>query len=163
MVEVTLASPPGVRSCRQEDGTPGQGGYWSLCNLLMGSHADDFTACTQHITPHARAFLAGELRNMRARATTGELNLQRSSSSSGEVVLSHHRARILEMRFTKQLGDEGEQHTRLYFTEPGHEPGVLLHLLLAWKRPGPMGLTEQNGHMRQADRRLDHHYGVTTL
>lgn len=162
-MEVTLASPPGVRSCRQPDGTPGQGGYWDRCKLLLSSHADDFTACTQHLTPHARAFLAAEIRNMRARATTGELHLQRPGDDQGEVVLSHHRPRILEMRFTKQRGDEGEQHTRLYYTEPNHEHGLLLHLSLAWKRPGPMGLAEQDGHMRQADRRLDHHYGVTNL
>lgn len=163
-MHVTGAEPPGARSCRREDdGRPGQGGYWDKCSLLVGHHADDFAECVQNLNPHARAFFTAELRNLRARATTGELYLQRGEDGAGEVVQSWSRPRVLELRFTKQIGDEGEQLTRVYFAEPAHEPGLLLHLSMAWKRPGPMGLEEQDGHMRQADRRLNQHYGVTEL
>lgn len=161
-MQAVLALPPGVRSCRRPDTTQGQGGYWKRCDLPVGSHADDYAECLDHLTTHARAFLSAELRNLRARATTGELYLQREVDH-GEVVQSASRSRLLELRFTKQLADEGEQHTRLYYTEPAHEDGLLLHLAMAWKRPGPMGVDDQNGHMRQADRRLDHHYGETNL
>ncbi|WP_191090925.1 hypothetical protein [Serinicoccus hydrothermalis] len=104
-----------------------------------------------------------ELRNLLMRAQVGELVYRPNRDAEGDVALSHIRPRVLEIAMTKQRGEEGEQHTRFYFTEPAHEEGVLLKLLMAWKRPGRVGLEEQNGQMIQADRRLDWHYGETDL
>lgn len=97
------------------------------------------------------------------RASVGELHLDRDNTGDGEVVQSRSRTRVLELRFTKQRGEQGEQETRLYYSEPAHEADLLLFLLLVWKRPGPVGVIEQDGHMIQADRRLDHHYGHNAL
>lgn len=70
---------------------------------------------------------------------------------------------VLELRVqsTDGAGDlEVELHVRMYFTEPEHEPRVLLSALLAAKRDYPMGKEDQNQHVRIAERRLDRHYGI---
>lgn len=167
-LQAMLAQPPGVRSCRNglQDGQPGavgSGGTWLDCTLLFGEHQTDLAACLEGLGEFERTYLIAELRILTMRAEAGALYFRPRKDDAGEVTQSHIRPRVLEIVMTKRRGEEGQQQTRIYFTEPAHEPGVLLHLLLAWKRPGPAGLEEQDGHMIQADRRLDHHYGETNL
>jgi hypothetical protein len=90
------------------------------------------------------------------RAEDGVLNYG-SGAVGGDVELMGIAPTVLELRLASRRGEDGTLLVRMYFTEPEERDSVLLALKLAWKRPGPLGLAEQNGHARTAARRADEH------
>lgn len=162
-----LARPVGCRSCRTPDGEAGHGGEWQKCDRPIGStHQDDLQRCLEGLPPVPRRFFIAEMHLLMQRAERGDLVLDRPTTKGGDVVqcgLHLGVTRVLEARMHKQVGEEGEQLTRLYYSEPEHEHRQLLWLSLQWKRPGPLGLDEQDGHIREAERRLGVHFGEGDL
>lgn len=100
--------------------------------------------------------LKAELAAKMRRAQRGDLWF----GEDREVDQMRSRARVLEIRVGAYNVGGQVIHARAYFTEPEHEPRVLLFLRLAVKEPGPMGLDEQDEHVREADLRIDRHYGL---
>lgn len=149
---VKLAQPPGVRSCRD-------GGKWAVCrnaanggNYLMGEIAQ----LDRALAPADGQLVRQELWMKWQRAQDGVLKFG-AAAEGGDVELMSVAPTVLELRLMSRPGECGALLLRLYFTEPeGHER-LLLALKLAWKRPGPLGLAEQNGHARTAARRADEH------
>lgn len=104
-----------------------------------------------------------ELRQKMLRAEAGLLHLQRGSASgyAHEVTQLARDDRILELRLDDRQerppGTSGLK-MRLYYTEPAHEHGCLLYLLLEPKPPGLGGLYDQDRHIDIASERLHNHY-----
>lgn len=159
---VKRVDPPGVRSCRGRDGEAGVGGHWRFAQKLEaeGGPRKRMAECVAGLNPYARSALMSELITRMAEGEFGRLHLIRNKGDKGEVKLMTRRRRVLELRFTHQLDPAagGNRHVRLYFTEPDVEH-ILLGLLLEWKQDDPMGKSQQNGHIEEADDRIDDHYG----
>lgn len=97
-----------------------------------------------------RELMRQELYGLMKRAQAGDLTYGRSEDVDKMVCVDV----VLELRLDTDTGDrDGNRHVRLYFTEPEHVDGLMLALKLGAKMPGPMGLDEQNGHAREAERR----------
>jgi hypothetical protein len=149
---VRLAQPPGVRSCRD-------GGKWDFCrNAASGGNyvMVEIGKLENALAPADGQLIRQELLVKMRRAEDGVLDYG-SGAVGGDVELMGIAPTVLELRLSSRPGEYGALLLRLYFTEPeGHER-LLLALKLAWKRPGPLGLAEQNGHARTAARRADEH------
>ena len=57
---------------------------------------------------------------------------------------------VLELKLPNWTFDGGKMQTRLYYSEPLALPGHVVALRLLTKRPGPIGLDEQNRHAVEA-------------
>ena len=69
---------------------------------------------------------------------------------------------VLELRFRQRIEyPAGTRAVRLYFSEPDHEPDVMLAVSLAAKPASEEGLDLQNEHIAEAQTRLQDHYGST--
>jgi hypothetical protein len=149
---VRLAQPPGVRSCHD-------GGEWALCrNAANGGNylMSEIAQLDGVLAPADRQLIRQELGMKWQRAKDGVLTYG-AASDGGDVELMSVAPTVLELRMISRPGEHGALLIRLYFTEPEERDSILLALKLAWKRPGPLGLEEQNGHARVAARRADEH------
>ena len=150
-----LAQPPGVRSCRD-------GGKWAFCrNAANGGNyvMVEIGNLENALAPADGQLIRQELLVKMRRAEDGALDYG-SGAVGGDVELMGIAPTVLELRLTSRRGDDGTLHIRLYFTEPEERDGLLLALKLAWKRPGRLGLEEQNGHAQIAERRADEEFGA---
>lgn len=93
------------------------------------------------------------------RAENGDLGFG-TAAEGADVMQMEIEPTVLELRLTTRRGEGGDMLIRLYFTEPEELDRSLLGLKLGWKRPGPLGLEEQNRHARSAARRADEHFGI---
>jgi hypothetical protein len=149
---VKLAQPPGVRSCRD-------GGKWDFCrNAANGGNyvMVEIGHLENALAPADGQLIRQELLVKMRRAQDGVLDYG-PAAVGGDVELMGIAPTVLELRLSSRRGEDGVLHIRMYFTEPEERDSVLLALKLAWKRPGPLGLEEQNGHARNAARRADEH------
>lgn len=153
-VDVKLAQPPAVRSCRD-------GGEWDFCRdpstggncmLTELGQLDALAPADRHLT---RQELHAKLR----RAEKGNLTFG-TASEGADVTMMEVAPTVLELRLKTRRGQGGAMLIRLYFTEPEARAGLILGLKLAWKRPGPIGLDEQNDHARNAAYRAEKHLGT---
>lgn len=155
-----LAQPPGVRSTRRRDGTAGEGGTWVPARDSAGDggshYAHEIARVLRGAPSIEIAVTKAELATKLRRATQGLLTF----GADGDVDQMSVAPRVLEIRIKSVKAVGFSLHIRLYFTEPAHEPGCLLMLLLEGKSPGRIGLEEQNDHARAADLRIDRHYGI---
>lgn len=159
-----LAQPPGVRSCWKDLGNfvPGEGGGWKYCRDCNGSAAffAELNAMKSWMSRVDHDAFMVELRDVLDRAEVGRLIFGQGSAS--DVSKMDAVEVVLELRVRHRPRDsrrKGErQHIRIYFTEPDHQAGVLLMLLIASKRPGKPGLEEQDKQIREAQQRADAHF-----
>lgn len=57
---------------------------------------------------------------------------------------------VLEIKMPDWMFSGGVMQGRLYYSEPRELPGYLVALRFRFKRPGPIGLQEQDGHATEA-------------
>lgn len=143
-----LATPHGQRSC-------GVGGTWSICHSKPAWSAQ--LAAVQQLTLNQDDFrlLKRELARLWKLAETGDLEYGKDKDvnkmQTGDMVL--------EMRFRHHVGyPEGKRAVRLYFTEPDHEPDVMLAVSLGAKPATEAGLDLQNDHIAEAQARIVDHF-----
>lgn len=150
-----LAHPPGVRSCRD-------GGTWDFCRSAStgGNYViTEFERLATALAPADRELTRQELVVKLRRAEVGGLKFG-TASAGADVTQMEVAPTVLELRLTTRRGEGGDLLIRLYFTEPEERDRTLLALKLGWKRPGPLGLEEQNSHARSAARRADEDFGI---
>lgn len=160
-----LAQPPGVRSCRRPDGTPGEGGTWSHCAGTSTSHifldlAEELSSAVMGESDSV--LYRQELAHRMRRAQRGDLLYGPDARRHDVCEMESSRKEILELRHddVTTVGESGEfvtRHGRLYFTERATRVGELLSVAFFTKAPGPLGLEEQDGHVKVALGRLLNH------
>lgn len=113
-----------------------------------------------------RALLRAEIGDKLKTGRSGELTFGKGSAFDVDLIES---ARfVLEIKLSNHTfydeqdeSDEDpepiERHTRIYYTEPEKEAGLLLLLSIESKLPGRIGLEEQNRHAGAAARKADEH------
>lgn len=146
-----LAQPPGVRSCRD-------GGKWEVCRNERGANywMGEVEALKAALTEVEFALSQQELRQKMAAAMEGELTY--GSGAEFDVEQMASAPDVLEIRLDTRTGDNDQtMMIRLYFSEPEELPGRLVALMLAWKRPGPIGVDLQTKQAQVASRRLNEH------
>ena len=149
--EVRLAKPLGARSC-------GDGGRWEQCHSVPTWRAQ--LAAVQSIcdTPDDFRLLKAELRRLLRAAKRGDLEYGKAA----DVYKMQSADLVLELRFRQRIEyPAGTRAVRLYFSEPDHEPDVMLAVSLAAKPASEEGLDLQNEHIAEAQTRLQDHYGST--
>lgn len=113
----------------------------------------ELEALLAHCSEINQRLLRRELLELMRSAEQGQLTF--GTAAEGAVGQMEVAPMILELRLTSRPGDEGvDQIVRLYFSEPEELRRCLLAVKLAAKRPGPLGLEEQNGHALEAAARL---------
>ncbi|WP_139175385.1 hypothetical protein [Nocardioides lianchengensis] len=138
---VRIAQPPGSRSC-------GGGGSSEWIYARGDSGAAPFINDLE--------FLKGRFPSDQSRAVFLETMRERMRLAAGAalpwdlVVLMQVAPDVLELKLPDWHYSGGMMHTRLYFTEPHDLPGHLVALRLRTKRPGPIGLEEQDVAAREA-------------
>lgn len=150
-----LAQPPGVRSCRD-------GGTFDFCRSASTGGNYVMTEFERLASALASADLELTRQEMFVklhRAEGGHLDFG-TAAESADVTQMEIAPTVLELRLTTRRGEGGDMLIRLYFTEPEERDHTLLGLKLGWKRPGPLGLEEQNRHARCAARRADEDFGI---
>lgn len=96
---------------------------------------------------HARAGVKATIHEQMSMAQEGKL--------PGDLVAQMSVAPdVLEIRLPDWTYSGGKMHTRLYFSEPFALPGNLVILRLRFKRPGPLGLDQQDAHAVEASQLL---------
>ena len=164
---MALAQPPGVRSCRASDGTPGKGGEWTHCvpDSKVGysflSDLDSELSSTSMAESDLKVYKR-ELLNRMKRAERGELIYGPDARHHDVFDLSRSRNQLLELRHNDvttvdDSGEMAERHARLYFAERAQVCGELLSVAFFTKAPGPIGLDEQDEHIDRAMARLMRH------
>lgn len=154
-----LAQPPGRRTCWRDEETAGDGGIWHVPRDRLTGGApwwtEDFHRALGRFEGQPRKMLASEIKSKLERGSRGELTF--GSGRAADVDLIASVEGVLEIRFGYQHGDIplARLHTRIYFSEPAREPGVLKLLTIDCKHDFPQGKTEQNQHASRAASRLD--------
>lgn len=155
--EDLLAQPPGVRSCRAEDGSVGEGGAWTSCRMPNGGQ--DFTHQVDRLTAGMarveRDMTLAELDELMRLAEQGRLTFDRGDG--GLVCQMRVAEEVLELRLTTRRIGKKVRHVRLYFTEPAAAPRSLLALTITGKPAGQVGLVQQDKDARYAARRFSEH------
>lgn len=159
LVWVDLQKPEGFRSCRDVHGRPGRGGSWHYAGdpTFVLTDLRELKTCVTHIE---LVMLTREFKAKLDRATRGELYLERGEHRQ-EVVQCQRQQRVLEVRLDdrqERPPGSGRWKVRFYYSEPEHEPEVLLALSVQVKVAGRPGLNDQNRHIDEAAQRLDEHY-----
>lgn len=138
---VRIHQPPGARACGD-----GSGGEWIVGRDING--ASPWWADVERVkralpSDEARALFIEELATTMGLAESGKLpwDLVGQMSVAPDV---------LEIRLPDWWYSGGKMHTRLYFSEPHAVPGNLVALRLRFKRPGPIGLEQQDRHITEA-------------
>lgn len=146
-----LVEPPGARSCRD-------GGTWETCRGSQGSNflVNDLQSLETRLPAHTLSLAKAEMRDKMSRATRGDLTYGRGPAADVERIAATHD--VLELRLAARSGDSGTKLLlRLFFSEPVERPGVMCALMLYWKRPGPIDLSDQTEQAKLASRRLHEH------
>ncbi|VXB84525.1 hypothetical protein [Pseudoclavibacter sp. 8L] len=129
----------------------------------------EFDAFMRTLADSERAILRAEIRDKLAAGSQGELTFGKGRQYDVDLIES---ARfVLEIKlanhtFLEESDDDDdpeddlepvERQTRIYYTEPEKEAGLLLLLSIESKLPGRIGLEEQNRHAGAAARKADEH------
>lgn len=148
-----LEKPHGCRSCIRGERS-GSGGRWQRVRGTNGASPliHELDTILAKLDDADLQTFKGELDVLLRMAQRGRLEF----GPDGQVDRMACVRDVLELRIGDRFEMEGEgMHARLYFTEPTERPGVLLMLKIAAKRPGVMGLDEQDAHAQEAQRRYD--------
>lgn len=138
---VRIAVPPGSRSC-------GGGGpsLWAWARDSAGSAPfinDTNTLRGRFPSKESEATYMEMVRERMKLAAAGalpwDLSVQMQSAPD-----------VLEIKMPDWTFSGGPMHVRLYYSEPWDLPGALVALRLKTKRPGPIGLTEQDRAAQEA-------------
>lgn len=133
--------PPGERSC----GGVG-GNTWVYARDASGAQA--FLGDLENLR---RKFPSEESRSMYIDHIYEHMQLATEGQLPSEAVTQLQIAPdVLEVRLPDWQFSAGRMHVRLYFSEPRDLPGHLVALRLRSKRPGPIGVEEQDGHILEA-------------
>lgn len=148
VVEVGLAQPPGTRSC-------GTGGEWQCCRA-PGKHNTnywlaEYEALRRQCSRADSVLIMTELRDRMREAELG----RHTCGPHGSIDHMDADELILEIRVrSKPKFPDGDKRVlRLYFSEPAHEPGMLLAAMLAWK-PDKPGRAIQDKQIVEAGQRV---------
>ncbi len=152
-----LARPYGRRTCvRRGTEHSGDGGDWltpwdSVRGNVWVGELPDTIGKFQNL---ARAMLVHEIESKLSRGSRGMLSYGHGEDHDVEKMqCTYH---VLELRLRAQLDGQGKRlHTRIYFSEPAAELGVMKLLFMATKTPDDFGRREQNRHAKFAQTRLD--------
>lgn len=106
------------------------------------------------LTERSRVMLATELRDRLKTAAAGQLVY----GHDADVEKMRKSSTVLEIRLSAYEGLDADGDPQLlivraYFTEPVEVPGVLILLGIRAKIPGPLGLREQDKHVKEMERR----------
>lgn len=150
----SLELPLGARSCGGRGRS--RGGVWEHCdstNLTGEQAAIDVMSRSKD---DARLLRREMLTSMRL-AEQGRLTYGKKA----DVYECSSAGLVLEMRFDHRVQyPDGTRAVRLYFSEPDTMPGVLLSAKLAAKPATLEGLGLQDGHMAEAQLRVEKHLGL---
>lgn len=146
IVKVELAQPAGTRSCKS-------GGSWDWCRAPGRRNTNywisEYEALLRTCSPADGRVLKAELRRKMQAAEAGGLVY----GAKRDVVQMRIAPLILEIRVRRNVGTpDGDRVVRLYFSEPSHEPQLLLAAKLGWKPP--LDTTEQDEHALEAQERV---------
>lgn len=134
---------------------PGTGGDWVFaCDANAVPYLPGDMKVFSGLTEGSRVMLARELRDRLKTATEGLLVY----GQNGDVEKLRKSSVVLEIRLSayEGLDDDGDPQlliVRVYFTEPVGAPGFLVLLGIRAKIPGPLGLREQDRHVKEMERR----------
>lgn len=138
---VRIAVPPGVRACGDQGVHP-----WVWARDVAGGAPfmqDLAFLHTRFPSAEAKATYLEVVRERMALAEAGRL--------PWDLVTQMQIAPdVLEIRLPDWTFSGGMMHVRLYFSEPWDLPGNLVALRLKTKRPGPLGLEDQDAIALQA-------------
>lgn len=142
---VSLELPPGVRACEN-------GGTWLFC---IDEHGD---VPFKHDVDHLRSrFPSAEARAGYMELIRERMRLAAEGKAPSDTVVQMQIAPdVLELKMPDHYFTGGLQHVRLYFSEPRELPGQLVVLRLFVKRPGPLGVADQDGQALEASELLYH-------
>lgn len=164
---MAIEQPPGCRSTWHDEAreVPGQGGTWTPARQRHGGTRfwKEHALLTLRLGESDRELLKQELASKLRRGQVGKLTYGRGRER--DVFLMARVGDVLELRLSDVAywpdddpeGDPVSRHTRLYFTEPADESGVLLLLSITSKAPGLMGKAEQDRHIDDAHGRFGEH------
>ena len=144
---VRIASPPGTRSC-------GGNGSFEWIYARGPSGAAPFVGDLEFLrgrlpSDHARAVFLASVKERMALAAAGQLPWDLA-------VQMKIAPDVLELKLPDWHYSGGMMHTRLFYSEPHALPGHLVALRIRTKRPGPIGLDEQDqAAMEASDLLLD--------
>lgn len=137
---VRIDVPPGVRVCQ------GRGGEWEFARNTEGG-----SPFKEDLAVLRKALPSPEAQAMRMQEVAEIMRMARDGTLPGDMVAQMACAPdVLEVRVGDWWFPGGRMLTRLYFSEPWAMPGMLVALRLRTKRPGPLGLVEQDQHAREA-------------
>lgn len=138
---VSIEMPPGQRSC---GGIAGN--IWVVAKADEGHEpfAMDLRTLKEQLpSAEAVASCMESIRHHMALAEDGRL--------TGDLVVPMHIAPdVLEIRLPDWWFSGGKMHLRLYFSEPRALSGHLVALRLLAKRPGRLGVGDQDRHAADA-------------
>lgn len=142
---VTTEAPPGQRACG------GQGGNsWVFARGSSGAQPfriDYERLKTRFPSDESRALYIDHVREHFEWAADGQLPWDL-------VVQMRISPAVLEIKLPDWWFSGGKMHVRLYYSEPKTLPGHLVALRLLAKRPGPIGVSDQDGHATSASKVL---------
>lgn len=138
---VSIQIPPGSRACG------GQGpNTWTPARDASGTQA--FMSDIEFLKTR---FATGESRAVYMDYVQEYMDLAQAGGLAWDLVTQMQIAQdVLEIRLPDWYFSGGKMHVRLYFSEPRELPGHLVALRLRTKRPGPLGVEEQDGHAVEA-------------
>lgn len=138
---VSIEMPPGQRAC---GGTGSNNWTWACDERGVKPFLNDLESLKRRFpSDESRALFIEHLRQQMSLALRGKL--------PWEYVMQMAVAPdVLEIRMQDWWFSGGKMHVRLYYTEPRDVPGTLVALRLLCKRPGPIGLEDQDSHARSA-------------
>lgn len=146
---VNLVRPLGDRSCNT-------GGTWESCHSANIDGEERAISTISRSDNDAR-LLRREMKTRLELAVNGRLNYGKDL----DVYCCDVADLVLELRFdTRVQYPDGVRAVRLYFSEPDSEPGLLLAARLAAKPATVQGLSLQDEHMREAQLRVERHFGL---
>lgn len=132
---IRIASPPGSRSCGGIGGSE-----WIYARGTTG--ATPFIADLEFLKSR---FPSGESRSLFMNHLRDLMRLAMQGALPWDMVVQMKIAPdVLELKLPDWHFDGGKMHVRLYFTEPHDLPANLVGLRLLTKRPGPIGLPDQD-------------------
>lgn len=142
---VRIDIPPGNRACNSVGPHP-----W-----VLAVDEDGTKPFSADLVDLKRRFPSDEARVAYMEMVRERMELASSGSLSPEFVDQLQIAPdVLEIRLPDWTFSGGKMHVRLYYCEPFDLPGHLVALRLKTKRPGPIGLDDQNAIAVEASRLL---------
>lgn len=142
---VRIDIPPGNRACNSV----------GPHRWLLAADDDGKKPFSQDLADLKRGFPSDEAQARYMEMVRERMDLATKGSLSPEFVDQMQIAPdVLEIRLPDWTFSSGKMHVRLYYSEPFELPGHLVALRLKSKRPGPLGLEEQDQIAVEASRLL---------